>query len=310
MFVVATFQPSITWAEAESFTGPTISSSSVLSQVIFLIIVTVVVHFLTRFARSAVIEATLLHAEHERIMRAHAASVMEGRLDALRNLVASLSHEMNTPLGAIKSAVTTIKMATDRLPEVAHSELKSARLLGLIDDTSQIPLDASERLSDIMHRLNTFAALDSADADLVSVNDTVDRTLSLIPPQLIGRTAVELDLHARTRVRVSGPRLNLAMTTIVTNAFEAVGGSGRVRLRTEEDDAEVRIVVTDDGPGIAPAKRKQLFDFRFERTADRVKAGLGLPAAYSLIRKHGGDIRVESTEGKGTTFVVALPRTP
>lgn len=96
--------------------------------------------------------------------------------------------------------------------------------------------------------------------------------------------------------------------TIVTNAFEAVEGQGCVRLRTEEGDADVRVVIADDGPGIAEDLQAKLFEFRFERTGERVKVGFGLPAAYSLLKKHEGDISVFSRYGKGATFTITIPQ--
>ena len=305
--VIASNDSAIVWADAPSFVGPEISDTAVATQVIFLAMTTAITFFLTRAARGAVIEATERAAERARLERAHASSVMEGRLEGLRDLVASLCHEMNTPLGALKSAVQTIKSAAEkgRRPDVTPQQ--TAKMLGLIVDTTEAPVQAIERLSGLVQRLNTFAALDSGDGDAVDVNAAVDRTLSLVPPSLVGDTEIVRDYRAARRVQVSAPRLNLALLTIVTNAFEAVKGTGQVTLHTVDDESSVRIVVEDNGPGMTADTAASLFRFRFERTGARVKAGLGLPAAFSLMKKHGGNIEVSSSEGRGATFTISLP---
>ena len=95
-------------------------------------------------------------------MREHAASVMEGRLDALRNLVASVSHEMNTPLGAAKSASATIGTAVRRLSdEMEHHNRTVARLIEQIQDTARIPDEACARLEAMLQRLTAFSHLDA-----------------------------------------------------------------------------------------------------------------------------------------------------
>ena len=310
--VFAVRDPSIIWADAPSFVGPQISSAAVSSQISFLVLITGIMFFLTRSARTAVVEAAFRQAEQDRFVREQQSSVMEGRLDALRNLVASLSHEMNTPLGAIKSAVETMAVAAERVvaqtDDGANVDPKAGKLLRLIADTSRVPVGACDRLDGIVRRLSVFAALDGHEGDAVDVNDAVERTIALVPPQARSTATIVREYDARSLVQVSSPRLNLALLTIVTNAFEAVKGQGSVRLRTEEDNAFVRVVIADDGPGLSTELLGRIFEFRFERTDHRVKVGLGLPAAYSLMKKHGGDIAVTSVVGEGATFVITLPR--
>ncbi len=310
--IFALGDPSIVWAEAPSFVGPQISSSAASSQISFLVLITGIMFFLTRAARSAVVEAALRQAERDRFVREQQNSVMEGRLDALRNLVASLSHEMNTPLGAIKSAVETMGVAAERVvaqvPDLASTDPKAAKMLRLIADTAKVPVGACDRLDGIVRRLSVFAALDGHEGESVDVNDAVERTIALVPPQARSTTEIVCEYTARSPVQVSGPRLNLALLTIVTNAFEAVKGQGVVRVRTEEDDANVRVVVADNGPGLSLDLLPRIFEFRFDRSDQRVKVGLGLPAAYSLMKKHGGDIGVTSVAGEGATFIITLPK--
>lgn|GEM_PF-5588153 len=103
-------------------------------------------------------------------------------------------------------------------------------------------------------------------------------------------------------------RLNLALMTILTNAFEANKGKGQIRLSTNENATSVVIAIADEGPGISPSDGQRLFEIRIDSSTKRVKAGFGLPAAYSLIKEHGGDIVVEPAGDSGACFRITLPR--
>jgi signal transduction histidine kinase len=311
--LVARADPTVVWSSdlAPQIGGSAVGAETIGSQVVFLVLITLGALGVTRAARNTVVEAAQRQAERARLTREHAASVMEGRLDALRNLVASLSHEMNSPLGAIKSAAKTMSSAAVRLARrAADGDEKVARLVKVINDTAPIPEEASARLEAMLSRMTAFVQLDAGEVESVEVNEALERTVALIPADLRGEAVVRSDLAARARVRVTPARLNLALMTIVTNAFEANGGKGQIVLRTTEDEAAVTIEIEDDGPGLSEERAARLFEVRIdESAASRVKAGLGLPAAYSLIKKHGGEIAVHPGEGGGARFVVSLPRT-
>ena len=308
-FLVARGDPGVLWSRDFHLqvTGPT--ATPMITNMIFLAIGTATIYFITRAARKTVEEAVERQAERARLVREHSASIMDGRLDALRNLVASLSHEMNTPLGAIKSASATIGRAVRRLSgEVEDPSEKIEHLVRRIEEAAKIPEEASTRLDEMLRRLTVFSNLDASESSSVDVNKALDRTISLLPSEVVGQCEVVRRYGSRSTVRVAPGRLNLALMTIVTNAFEANAGKGQVHLDTEDDESSVMITIADQGPGISAERIQRLFEFLIDEDAQRVKASLGLPAAYSLIKKHGGDIAVRSREEGGTCFVITLPR--
>jgi two-component system NtrC family sensor kinase len=93
---------------------------------------------------------------------------------------------------------------------------------------------------------------------------------------------------------------------LLINAASAVGDCGVVRVSSEARDGRVLVRIQDDGCGMEPERVGRLFDPVFDR---KTTGGfsIGLPACYEIVRKHGGAIRVESEEGRGTTFHVELP---
>ena len=108
-------------------------------------------------------------------------------------------------------------------------------------------------------------------------------------------------------------RLSQAIANVLGNSLLYTEEGGRVLLRAEGDKDEARIIISDNGPGIAPADQPKVFD-RFHRTVDGRAAeaaaiGLGLPLAKQFVEAHGGSIELDSQLGEGTSVTISLPRT-
>jgi signal transduction histidine kinase len=104
-------------------------------------------------------------------------------------------------------------------------------------------------------------------------------------------------------------QIQQAVLVLLVNATEAMPHGGVLEVATEMDSAagQARIRVRDTGPGIPPEVLSQIFDPFFTTKEDQHRTGLGLAVALSIVEQHGGEVAVESTPGKGTEFVVALP---
>ncbi len=95
--------------------------------------------------------------------------------------------------------------------------------------------------------------------------------------------------------------------TIILNAFEAMGGTGTLRLNTETVDGHVTIAISDTGPGMPDDKLSDLFEIGFAASKGRISMGLGLPMAHRIVKHHNGELLVQSKLGKGTLFKISLP---
>jgi signal transduction histidine kinase len=105
--------------------------------------------------------------------------------------------------------------------------------------------------------------------------------------------------------------LQQVLTNLMLNAVEAMAErGGRLRLGLAADGAHARIEVEDDGPGIPPALVSKIFQPFFSTKLAQGGTGLGLSISYNIVRRHGGDLRVENHPGEGCRFVVELPRQP
>ena len=97
------------------------------------------------------------------------------------------------------------------------------------------------------------------------------------------------------------------LNQVLTHAFEAIDGEGTVTIATGSEGEGISIRIADTGAGIPTDRLGRIFDIRLEAKGSRVKAGFGMAACHSIVSQHRGQIHVESSLGKGTTFSIVLP---
>ena len=122
----------------------------------------------------------------------------------------------------------------------------------------------------------------------IEVNCRFDHTI----PQLLCRPA----------------EINQVVMNLLQNAIDAIEGPGTITITTRHDPERVSIAIRDTGRGMKPEECEGLFDLAFSASQSRVKLGMGLPISHQIVVRHGGDLRVESTPGEGSTFTVVLPK--
>ncbi|MFZ9745683.1 MAG: sensor histidine kinase [Opitutaceae bacterium] len=227
------------------------------------------------------------------------------RLEGVRQeFVANVSHELRTPLSLIKSATETLIDGGRQDPQIA------ARFLEIIEKHAN-------RLTLLLDDLLLLARLDSGRIDLdlrtvplaAAAQDAIDDAWILARGRgvtLVQSVPAELAAHADAH------RLGQALANLVDNAIKYGREGGIVEVRGRELSlGQVEISVRDDGPGIAGEALERVFE-RFYR-ADKARAreqggtGLGLAIVKNVVQAHGGDVRVESTPGRGTEFFIRLP---
>lgn len=219
------------------------------------------------------------------------------KLAALGRLAASLAHEINNPLQAIRSSISL-------LANRPLDEEKSNLYLGIAETEVG-------RLIEMVQRMLDFYRPYKERRDLTDVNALLEDTLALASKQLQHggiKTRKELtpDLPP---VEAIANYLKQVFINIVLNAVEAMPDGGELAVRTSVDheDHEVLIAFSDTGVTIPPEDLPYIFE-PFYTTKDK-GTGLGLAISYSIVEQHEGTIEVSSTQGKGTTFVVRLPLT-
>jgi len=224
----------------------------------------------------------------------------EQRLAELGRLAAGVAHEIRNPLSSIR---LTLESATrdNRRSEVSPEGLEGC--LRLVMRETDRCLEVTERLL----KLSMFAG---EELQVVSVTPAVEETVSLLYNEA-EKSGVQIGLDldpSMPRIMANESDLRMVVLNLLQNAFHAMPAGGTITARTRRTEAGVELEFSDTGVGVAPADLPHIFDPFFSRRADRHEGtGLGLAITRTIVQRHRGRIEVDSTLGKGTTFVLRFP---
>lgn len=232
------------------------------------------------------------------------------RLATLGRLLASVAHEFSAPIGSILSN-TEIEMRVLERLENALAEQPPGLLKELVASCrSLVQVDrlACERITALVKSLKTAARAGDAEFQRVNVNEIVDAVLQLAKTEFRGRIGVATDFGELPEVECYPHLLSQALLNLLTNAGQAIDGTGTVTVGTRAEGERVHIWVTDTGRGIRDEDRPKILQRGFTTKPVGVGTGLGLSIVRQIVMEnHGGAIRFESEWGKGTTFHVRIP---
>jgi signal transduction histidine kinase len=234
---------------------------------------------------------------------------------ALGNLVAGLTHEVNQPVGTIRSATDVnnrvIKRFADFLENnggdesARRDELK--RLVEILKQNNESSASGTRRIEKIVHSLRSFSRVDEAEFQRADVHEGIESTLTLIAPEIASGVRIEKEYGDVPECYMYPGELNQVIMNLLLNALDAVDGRGVVKIKTWSADGFINLLVSDNGRGIPEEGIKTLFDPGFTTKHSRVRMRTGLYTSYNIVRKHHGEIHVDSEQGKGTTFTVTFP---
>lgn len=230
------------------------------------------------------------------------------KLEALGRLAGGITHDFNNLLTVITGYASLAKA------EVGDDSAYVARALDQIQG-------AVGSATDLTRKLLTFTRQQPLVTTVADVNDIVSAAFNLLQPLLADDITVHRLLNAeRGYVRVEVAQVEQTIVNLVINARDAMPNGGNLVITTGcveldsssvaglEPGSYVRITVTDDGSGMDEETRSQIFDPFYTTKPQGRGTGLGLSTSYGTISQSGGNISVESTPGKGSTFTIHLPR--
>ncbi|MCA2980587.1 MAG: GAF domain-containing protein [Myxococcaceae bacterium] len=252
------------------------------------------------------------------------------RLAAVGQLASGAAHEINNPVGFVTSNLRSLRGVVDELRMPLRSltdviglvkEKRLDALAALIDSLDEPDLetldeavemideslDGARRVSDIVKGLRELSRLEIGRREPADTNSSVTRVVrnefGEVPQNL------QLVLEATVHADIAPLQLDQALGHLIKNARQATPSKERVVVRTWSTSTEVLIQVRDEGVGIAKEHLRRVFEPFFTTRGVGKGIGLGLTAAYGIVRRVGGDIEAESDgPGRGATFTVRLPR--
>ncbi|MBW2103391.1 MAG: response regulator [Deltaproteobacteria bacterium] len=262
------------------------------------------------------------------------------KMASIGQLAAGVAHEINNPTGFVSSNLKTLgdyqKDITDLMEqyrklcafvlekargredlrdlEEAVSRIREQEeevdidfVLGDALDLIRESQEGTERIKKIVLDLKNFAHPGTDKLQSADINGSIESTLNIVWNEIKYKATVHKDYGELPPVKCYPQQLNQVFMNLLVNAAQAMEDKGEIFISTRSDNGEVEIVIRDTGSGIPEEILPKIFDPFFTTKEVGKGTGLGLNVAYNIIKKHRGEIRVESTPGKGTAFTIRVP---
>ncbi len=177
-------------------------------------------------------------------------------------------------------------------------------MMGLLSEV----LQTTERISQIVHAVKSYTYLDQAPLLEVDIHEGLESTLVIMQHKLKKGVTIKRDYATDLpRIQAYASELNQVWTNIIDNAIDAMNGSGKIKIKTYEEDQSVIVEIADSGPGIPQDIQSRIFEPFFTTKPPGQGTGLGLHISHDIIaNRHHGQLTVESKPGE-TKFKVVLP---
>jgi signal transduction histidine kinase len=215
------------------------------------------------------------------------------KMVAIGQLAAGVAHEVNNPLGGMRNCVKSLQED----PENAD---KRERYLLLIDK-------GLRRIGQIVSQLLNFSRKEPLKLCKVRIDDVIRECFSLLDYQL-KNIDLTLDLNLPGPHLVDAGALKQALLNIGLNGAQSMPEGGALTVSSRETDEQVILAITDTGAGMAPEDIDHIFEPFFTTKGQGEGTGLGLSVSFSLVKRMGGNISVESVKNQGSTFRIEIPK--
>ena len=215
---------------------------------------------------------------------------------------AALTHELNSPIGALRSALDCSRVLAERDQETCTDAS------GLGEDLRRTMSKATDRLVEVVSRMKRLTNLGRSEVLTVDLNDLVRDVVCLLKPTLREDVEVERDLGWLPRLQLKPQQISALLMAVIQNAVEESNGARRVRISTRQNDRTIEVSVQDDGRGLSAEELESIFEPSFKVKGTRIVTGnWSLFSARQMARAHGGGLEIRSSPKSGTRLYIQLP---
>jgi two-component system NtrC family sensor kinase len=229
------------------------------------------------------------------LQRTREALLQSEKLVAMGRLTSQIAHELNNPIYGI---MNTLELLKTEIPP----ENKRRKILDL-------SLSEIQRLSEMLRNMLSFSKPVEEARKKIDLNNLLEGILLMMEKQMKeANVKIVTEFNPEIpEIMASTNQMRQVFLNMFKNAKEAMPKGGTLIVKTETESNTILIRIEDTGTGIPEGIRSKIFE-AFFTTKQKVKGvGLGLSVCYGIIKDHGGEIKVNSEEGKGTTFIISLP---
>jgi PAS domain S-box-containing protein len=264
------------------------------------------------------------------------------KMASIGQLAAGVAHEINNPTGFIHSNLGSLNKYGNKVLDLLQkynevftklNDNGSSNITSFCEEITDLKkklkidfimkdfkkvisesLEGTERIKKIVSDLKNFSRVDQDNFKLADLNEGIESTLNVIWNELKYKCTVEKDYGYLPQIHCNLGQLNQVFMNILVNASHAIEEKGTITISTRHidnhnntEEGYIEIKISDTGSGIPEDKLARIFEPFFTTKPVGKGTGLGMSIAYDIIKKHRGEIFVESELGKGTIFTIQLP---
>ncbi len=252
------------------------------------------------------------------------------KMASIGQLAAGVAHEINNPVGYVNSNLVSLAGYAEDMKSLIEvydglmlENDGSQRMLAskkakdaisydfLKDDISDLLEESKEgvvRVMQIIQNLKDFSHVDKGEWVLSDLHQGLDSTLNVVNNELKYKADIQKAYGNLPQVRCMPAQINQVFMNLLVNAAHAIEGRGVIRIASGVEGERVWIDISDTGAGISPDNLSRLFEPFFTTKPVGKGTGLGLSVSFGIIKKHHGEIEVDSQPGKGSRFRIWLPK--
>jgi signal transduction histidine kinase len=281
-----------------------------------------------------------LKQAYAELKNAQAQIIQQEKLASIGQLAAGVAHEINNPMGFIISNVESLQDYTGKVAsflktqgetvsemvkfcvnergnekiavlfQKLQEEKRSLKIDYIMSDLEELikeTLDGADRVKTIVQDLKSFARIADESNMLADINAGIESTINIIWNELKYKATMVKEYGDIPLAKCNQAQLNQVFMNILMNAAQAIEKQGEVRIKTWTEGRSIFVSIADTGCGIPADVLNRIFEPFFTTKEIGKGTGLGLSVSHEIIKKHGGEIHVDSDVGKGTTFIVKIP---